>query len=131
MDFWTQKERAIAVMTHGRLPRRWIHPPLLLLLWKLRVKIRPPLFMGFAANTAVWGAFFGLCWGTMMWFTAWSRDDMSPLLAAAGSTLAGLCFGLMNAFYVRRMHEKYGLPTWESLLDLENLDDAATPALHR
>ena len=118
MDFQTQKDRALTVLSRHGLARHSAAPPLLLLLWRLGMQVPPPNFMGFGAITLSFGAWFGVIWGAVMWLAVWSRNGTSPLGAAVWAAGAGLCYGLTMAFICSRQRRKHDLPPWESLRDV-------------
>ncbi|MFT5355067.1 MAG: hypothetical protein ACI9KE_002283 [Polyangiales bacterium] len=89
-----------------------VAPPALKMLWKLGLSVRPPLFASFGQLVVAAGGFFGVSWGLVMWFLLW--DPGMPIALAAGLSLAaGLMFGTMMAWWIRRSARKLHLPSWE------------------
>jgi small-conductance mechanosensitive channel len=115
MDFHKQREHALELLAQAGIDSSSYAPPMMLLLWRCGVKIKPPHFMGFGANALLSGAWFGVCWGVVMWMMLWYSQGVDVRLALAGAGIAGLCFGLFMASYYARQREKHGLPSWESL----------------
>jgi uncharacterized membrane protein YfcA len=73
----------------------------------------PPLSMRFGTLASIFGVFFGVSWGALMWLWR-GRSEWSSLLGlAVGSTVAGLLFGLWMARYYKRRAQDLGLPSWE------------------
>ena len=91
-------------------------PPLFRLLWLCGVRVPPPHFRSFVANTTTLGSFFGIAWGMAMWLLVWRGEDRGEVILAA-SALAGLLFGLCMAAYYQHGQRKHALPDWETLDD--------------
>jgi len=115
MDFHAQRKRALLVLEQTGIGPNTYAPPLMRLLWRCGLKVRPPHFMGFGMAAILWGAWFSIGWGTFMWMLVWSRQHIDARLALAAAGGAGLFFGLVLAGFYARQREKHGLPTWESL----------------
>jgi len=131
MDFQTQKARAFTVLSRHGLKRYRFTPPPFQLLWNLGIQVRPPHFMDFAAAAALFGAWFAVFWGTIMWAIVWFREGTSLLRGTATALCAGLCYGLFMAFVYRRERLKHNLPSWESLRDVPQDHASPTTALPR
>ena len=86
-------------------------PPVYRLLWKIGVKIPPPLFSSSEFIFLFQGLFFGSLWGIFMRLTVW--QDMNTIIFIIRSILAGSIFGLSMAILLRRKAKKYGLPRWK------------------
>lgn len=95
------------------MPKATIAPPLFQLIWKLGVKIPPPLFMGFASAALMMGALFGIFFGALMWFLFW-RHVMPLSFAAVLSAGAGVMFGVLMALYLRWKARQLCLPAWHA-----------------
>ena len=115
MDFQARQRQALTILEQTGMGRSSYAPPLLQVLWRIGVQVRPPHFMGFWRATALTGGWFGLAWGLMMWLMLWSQQHMDGRLALAGAGGAGLCFGVSMAIYYAHGKKKYRLPSWESL----------------
>jgi hypothetical protein len=115
MDFHAQREHAIRVLAQAGIGPSSYAPPLLWLLWRCGAKVPPMQFIGFGKIAILSGAWFGACWGAIMWLRPWSQQGMDARLALFGACGAGLCFGLFMAGYYAWQRKKYCLPTWESL----------------
>jgi hypothetical protein len=115
MDFDARQQQALAILDRTGMHRSSYAPPLLQVLWRMGVQVRPPHFMGFWRAAALTGGWFGAAWGLVMWLMLWSRQQMDGRMALAGACGAGLCFGLSMALYYAHGKKKYQLPSWESL----------------
>jgi hypothetical protein len=115
MDFHSRRDQALQLLAEADVSPGTYAPPLLKLLWRCGLKVRPPHFMGFAAAALLWGAWFSVPWGAFMWMMVWSRQHTDVRLALAAAGGAGLFFGLSLAGYYARQRRKLGLPRWESL----------------
>ena len=115
MNFEAQQQQALTILARTGMQRSNYEPPLLRILWRMGMQVRPPHFMGFWRATALTGGWFGLAWGLAMWLMLWSQQHMDGRLALAGAGGAGLCFGVSMAIYYAHGKKKYRLPSWESL----------------
>jgi hypothetical protein len=115
MDFYAQREQAIRVLAQAGIGPSSYAPPLLRLLWRCGAKVRPMQFIGFGRIAVLFGAWFAVSWGALMWMGSWSRQGMDVRVALVSACGAGLCFGLGMAGYYAWQRKKYSLPTWESL----------------
>jgi hypothetical protein len=115
MRFHQQKEQALHLLAQSGIGRRTYAPPLTRLLWRCGVRVPPPHFMGFGASTLLWGAWFALSWGALMWMMDWSHHHPDVRVALTSACIAGLLFGLFLAAFYAWQHKKHGLPRWESL----------------
>jgi hypothetical protein len=119
MDFHEQRERALQLLEKAGIDHSTYAPPLMQLLWRCGVKVRPPHFMSFNANALLSGVWFGASWGAVMWVGFWLRQGVGARLAVMSACGAGLCFGLFMASYYTRQRKTHDLPSWESLGDIE------------
>jgi hypothetical protein len=76
------------------------------------IKVPPPLFIPFVPAALGMGGFFGLFWGAAMWLFFWMRQGASAELVLGASLLAGVCFGLLMAAYLRAVASRHNLPAW-------------------
>lgn len=88
-------------------------PPLYRLCWMLRIPIRPPAFQGLWFNAALFGAFFGLVWGAVLWWITWTFWDSPSWFVPAVMVLAAVVFGMAMAVYHRRIAKRLGLTSWD------------------
>jgi len=115
MDFQEQRQRALQVLEQAGIDHSTYAPPLMQLLWRCGVKVRPPHFMSFGTNALLSGVWFGASWGAVMWVGFWLRQGVGARLAVTIACCTGLCFGLFMASYYARQRKKHDLPSWESL----------------
>jgi hypothetical protein len=115
MEFQARRDRAIALLEQRGIECSSYAPPLMRLLWRCGVQVRPPHFMGFAAAALLSGSWFAVGWGLVMWVGFWSRHNTALHAALLTACAAGLFFGLSMAGYYAHQRRKHGLPSWESL----------------
>lgn len=108
--------RIAADMRARGLPPGTAVPPLWKLLWRMGIRIPPPLFLGFWLNALSLGAIFGVLWGVMMWLLVWSAQGMSVAWAFSGALLAAVLFGVTMAALMRHFSRKHALPSWAAYL---------------
>lgn len=111
MPYPSQLEAALSVLAATGMQPNNYAPPAHRLLWRMGFHV-PPHFASFTSNLIFSGAWFGIAWGTIMWFAAWSDRGMSPAGAAVAAIVAGILFGLCMAIYYRRSARKHNLPAW-------------------
>lgn len=116
MEFRDRQERAIQLLERSGIGRNTYAPPLIRLLWRCGVRVRPLHFMGFGPTVLLSGAWFTIAWGAVMWFGSWSRHHTDVRSALLGACAAGLFFGLGMAGYIAWQRRKHDLPDWESLV---------------
>lgn len=87
-----------------------IAPPIYRAMWKLGLKVPPPLFQSFAVILVSTGAFFAVFWG-ILGFMFRRQITLGPAL------FAGFLFGLWTAFHSRRKAKGLELPRWEDYPD--------------
>ena len=121
MRFEQKLTAALELLASTGMWRSNYAPPLHRLLWKLGAKAPPPHFLSFTAKFVSAGIWFGVAWGLLMWFMAWSRQGMSPYAAVAVALFAGVLFGLCMAGYYRYGARKHRVPLWR---DFHPPDDA-------
>ena len=88
-------------------------PPIYRLAWMLGLRVRPPLYQSFAALALGMGIWFGVVWGSLMWFLFWRGEEKPLSIAVFGSLIAGLVFGLGMACYYRWKAGRLQLPPLE------------------
>jgi|SRR5882724_2330782 len=113
MTFEEKRDAALKLLESTDIWRSNYAPPLLRLLWKLRVKVPPPHFVGFAANFVSAGLFFGVAWGLLMWALLWSHQPTPLGMVVGAAALAGLLFGLCMASYYRYGARRNKIPLWK------------------
>jgi hypothetical protein len=115
-DFEARRDEAVRVLLQKGLARSSVEPPLLRLLWRLGMQVRPPPFASFASTALGAGTFFAVGWGGGMWAVLWRFSFMSGWVMAAAAGLAGVLFGLSIAGLLAWRRRTLALPTWEQLL---------------
>ena len=88
-------------------------PPLWRLLWRMGVQVAPPHFLGFFPLIAIHGSFFGSLWGLAMYLLLWRSQGMPLSIAFGLALLAGMLFGLLQSYQVRRQARRVNLPAWQ------------------
>jgi len=95
-------------------------PPAFRFLWKVGLRVPPPLFIGFASNTILLGTVFGFLWALLMLCGEhWALGGTNLEFTFVVSALVGLFWGLwmagFMAWYQRRL--KLNLPRWRNYPD--------------
>lgn len=93
-------------------------PPLYRLLWRLGIKVRPPLFASFRSlywpPAVLYLCFFLLLWwwegGSHFWWWEGGSHSISGLVA---TVVAAVSIGVIMAAIIRRKARKLALPRWE------------------
>ena len=75
------------------------NPPLLRLLRRLGLRLRPPHYERFMVNLLAFGLPTGAIWGVLMWYLGW-QDEVSPAFALRQSLLFGIGVGLLMATWL-------------------------------
>ncbi|MDO6729431.1 DUF6404 family protein [Marinovum sp. 2_MG-2023] len=109
---WTAAQ---AEMTSAGVWQSNATPPVILLLRRLGLRPRPPYYIGFWQLALVYGAFFSVFWGLLMWFLDWSARGMSVPAALLSSLVAGTLFGLILSTLTHRSRKRHGLRNWNDL----------------
>jgi hypothetical protein len=84
-------------------------PPLIRLLWLLRLDVPPPFYWSFAAVAVLSGcffAFFVFCIEVFVFGESWRRQ-------AVGAVIGGVFFGLVMAWYTQRKSRRLRLSPWD------------------
>jgi Family of unknown function (DUF6404) len=106
---------ALAMVAATGIGRSSYAPPLYRLLWRVGLFLPPPHFASFGFNFVFSTAWFGVLWGAIMWFSLWSQQGTSSVVAAVEAVVAGALFGLVLAAYYRYGARKHELPLWSEL----------------
>jgi hypothetical protein len=104
--------RIAADMRARGLPAGTAVPPVWKLLWRLGIRMPPPLFLGFWSNALLLGVIFGALWGMVMWLLIWSAQGMPVAWALSGALLAAVLFGVTMAAVMRYFARRHALPSW-------------------
>lgn len=90
------------------------NPPIIRLLRKAGLNIRPPHHERFLVNVLALGLPMGVIWGLLMWFFGWEHEVSLGVVLRQG-LMFGIGVGLLMAivFQVRRRQLK--LTPWEAL----------------
>jgi hypothetical protein len=115
MSFEEKRVQSLALLAQTGIRPTVYAPPVVLLLWKLGVKVLPPDFMGFASVTALSALWYTPMWGLLMWAALWLRRGVPIGSVVIVSCAGGLLFGLGLALYYLRDRKKYDLPDWDSI----------------
>ncbi|MFC0682939.1 DUF6404 family protein [Lysobacter korlensis] len=91
-------------------------PPLWELLWWCGIHLPPPLYMGFLPLALFSGTCFGVMFGAFAWFMG-NRGLRTMPLEEAGvvALVTGASFGVIVAWFTRRMARKHGLGSWSAV----------------
>ncbi|UXI66588.1 DUF6404 family protein [Tahibacter amnicola] len=114
MDHWEKIRRMETHLSSMGLKSLDYAPPAYRLLWRLGVKITPPLFASFWHLALVPGVLFAFGWGTFMSMLAASRQ-VPPVSGWRFLTFCVIAGALFGAFLARPAYQKIrtlGLPRW-------------------
>jgi hypothetical protein len=91
-------------------------PPLWQLLWSIGINLPPPLYMRFLSLALFSGTVFGIMFGTFAWFMG-NKGARTMSLDEAGlvALATGALFGLIIAWFTRRLARKHGLGSWAAI----------------
>ena len=90
------------------------NPPLLRLLRRLGLRLRPPHHERFLVNILALGLPIGAIWGVLMWFFGW-QHEVSLGFALRQGLLFGLGVGLLMACWLWFRRKQLKLTPWEAL----------------
>lgn len=113
--FEAQKAAALALLESKGIGRLNYAPPLLRLLWKAGMRVRPPHFAAWWSTATYMGVFFGTGWGALMWVLQWKAQGIPRAGIAVMVLTAGAAFGMAMATYYAHERKKFGLPEWSEL----------------
>ena len=108
---------AIETLKSRGVSKSMIAPPLFTLVWKLGLRVPPPIFLRFSALVCAMGIPFGLSFGLLMWLFVLGPQRMSASQAAIVSLLAGVMFGVAIAAPFRLWARKLNLPSWSDYVE--------------
>ena len=106
MSFQDKLDAANKELSKTKIRKLSYNPPILMLLRKLGLDIRPFHYSTFLNNFILASLWFGCVWGLLMWFTIWQYSQMSVQLTVIVSLSTGLLFGLFMALYYIPNHLK-------------------------
>lgn len=115
MTFHDKLKLAYAELQATGIKKTNYRPPFTLLLQKCGLKLPPPHYTGFWQNTLLLGSFFGMTWGTIMYFAVWQAQSMGPMEALITIICTGGIYGLAMAAYYRYGARKHHLTPWTQL----------------
>lgn len=115
MTFQSRRTKALATLEATGMWRSHYEPPVLRVLWRFGLQIRPPHFLPFSQMLILASAWFGIFWGAAMWTLVWSKNGLAGVSAIGLSCATGLLFGLTMALYYAYGRRQYQLPNWNSL----------------
>lgn len=110
---------ALQAMADANVPAGMRAPPLHRLLWRMGLRVPPPLLASFSANLLLMGGLFGLLWSVLWQALMWLLFELGPFplaITVGSAVMAGLLFGVMMALLMRYQRRRYQLPAWKTLL---------------
>lgn len=104
-----------ALMATRGVPASTAAPPLWQICWSLGLEIPPPLFMSPPSLFLLTGTMFGTLFGTGAWVMG-NRGARNMALSQAGwvALITGAAFGVVMAWYCRRLAHKQQLGAWSA-----------------
>ena len=114
-EFERKKTAALDVLAQTGIWKSNYLPPITRIFWALGVKIKPPHFVSAWENAVLFGGYFAVAWGSMMWLFLWSKQDAPFSVTFFSALLAGVLFGGGMAASIAYSARKHNLPSWESL----------------
>jgi hypothetical protein len=90
----------------------WVAPPFFRVLWKLGIKLPPPIFLHPLVNILIVGTYYTFGWAIIIWTVHWRYHHPSISTVVMVSVLAGLITGALYAQIVRWRARTLGLPPW-------------------
>jgi len=110
---------ALQAMADANVPAGMRAPPLHRLLWRMGLRVPPPLLASFSTNLLLMGGLFGLLWSVLWQALMWLLFELGPFplaITVGSAVMAGLVFGVMMALLMRYQRRRYQLPAWKTLL---------------
>ncbi|MCH8552311.1 MAG: DUF6404 family protein [Natronospirillum sp.] len=114
-EFDRRRSAALKLLADSGMRPGNYNPPLMRLTQRMGIELRPPHFMPFHQAVLVFGIYFSVVWGLLMWLLFWSSDGMEPSTAASTALAAGFLFGVLMACWYKFDRRRHKLPSWESL----------------
>lgn len=114
-NFTEKQQKAFTLLAEKGIKPASYNPPLMRLLGRLGMVVRPPHFMPFWYGTLVFGVYFAVIWGLFMWLFVWPGQSMPFSEVAAQAGMAGAAFGVLMATWYQFGRRKHTLPRWEDL----------------
>lgn len=102
----------IADMDNKGVARRNSAPPLYRLLWRMGVRVPPPLFAPTWVVFISGSVFGGVFYGVFMWLLLWRAQNLPPFGGVLASGAFGISMGAYMSWYFGRQRRKLGLPKW-------------------
>ena len=90
-------------------------PPMINLLWRLGIDVRPPHFIPFFQAALFTGLPFGISWTLCMVMFGWFSTNGSNISTTAIGVITGSLFGFAMAGYYAHGRWRHNLPKWESI----------------
>lgn len=114
--FEHKKTEALRLLEATGIRRANYLPQATRLLWRFGLEVPPPHFMKFGKVAVLFGAFFGLGWGGIMYLLLGIRGPLPSVLPLAlASGCGGLLFGVFMAMYYSLGRKRHRLPSWEAI----------------
>ncbi len=110
---------ALQAMADANVPAGMRAPPMHRLLWRMGLRVPPPLLASFSANLFVMGGLFGVLWGVLWRALMGLVLDLGSLtlgITIGSAVMAGLLFGVLMALLMQHQRRRYQLPAWKTLL---------------
>jgi len=96
------------------VPERVARPLIYRGMWKIGLRVRPPLYSEPVSSIILTALVLGFSWGALMRYSTW--DSLTT-----DSIFASLFFGFAMALFFRwqfnRQRREYSLPSWQSVIE--------------
>jgi len=113
VEFETKLEWALTYLDGSGINHFNYAPPFYRFLWRLRLKVPPPHFAGFATNFVITAPFLGVAWGLAMRFVAYRDRPVQLAVAIILPAVFGIICGVGIAAYYQVSARRHSIPEWK------------------
>lgn len=113
--FAARYRKALQELEAAPLDRANYDPPMMRLMRRAGLRVRPPHYRGAAANALLFGGVFAVIWGLIMWVVLVAFMGIPGSVIAVVALMAGAGYGAWMAQGIRRDAAAAGLSDWRGL----------------